>query len=326
MDTTTMSQWYYSDTMNRRQGPVGADALAGLHREGRIGPETLVWRDGMANWQPWHTVSAEILSGPPTDPAPIAAAAAGTLAAGTNPYEVVPATATQAAAPASPYAPPGSQLSDQGDFQAGGEIVYAGFWKRFAALAIDNFLIGIAYYALIIVAMIALGIGAGAFGDLDAGSGAAMGGFIGLMAVIYLAYPVLSALYYVSFESSSKQATLGKMAVGIKVTDDTGHRLSRGRALGRWASHLLCYLTLYIGYLMAAFTDRKRGLHDMVAGTLVVDRWAYTASPQLQRRDLGAVTIVIIVLAALVVVAYAAIMLAIAIPAYQGYLERAGGA
>ena len=53
------------------------------------------------------------------------------------------------------------------------------------------------------------------------------------------------------------------------------------------ATASLSYLTLYIGFLMAAFTERKQALHDMVAGTLVVDRWAYTEHPELQRRGLG---------------------------------------
>ncbi|KAB8190469.1 DUF4339 domain-containing protein [Lysobacter maris] len=320
-----MSQWYYSDAMNRRQGPVDADTLAGLHRDGRIGPDTLVWRDGMDNWQRWRSVWTEVLPEPAREQAPAAVAmAAGatatpaTLADGANPYEVVEPSAP----PTSPYAPPASHLTEHDDFQSGGEVVYAGFWKRFAALAIDNFLIGIVYYMIVIVATIALGVGLGAMGGGDPSS---IGGFFGLMAVIYLAYPLLSALYYVGFESSSKQATLGKMAIGIKVTDDGGRRLSRGRALGRWASHMLCYFTIYIGYVMAAFTDRKRGLHDMVAGTLVVDRWAYTASPQLQRRELGAVTIVIISLAALMVVGYAVVLLAIALPAYQDFTQRAAG-
>ena len=77
---------------------------------------------------------------------------------------------------------------------------------------------------------------------------------------------------------------------------------------------------------MAGFTQRKRGLHDMVASTLVVDRWAYTAHPERQRRGLGAVALVLLILGGLAVVAYVGIMLAIAIPAYQEYVRLAAGA
>jgi len=64
----------------------------------------------------------------------------------------------------------------------------------------------------------------------------------------------------------------------------------------------------------------------MVASTLVVDRWAYTAHPERQRRGLGAVALVVLILGALAVVAYIGIVFAIAIPAYQDYLHRASGA
>ena len=60
------------------------------------------------------------------------------------------------------------------------------------------------------------------------------------------------------------------------------------------AAALLSYLTLYIGFFMAGFTERKRALHDMVASTLVVDKWAYTAHPEWQNRQLGTVTVVIL--------------------------------
>jgi len=73
-------------------------------------------------------------------------------------------------------------------------------------------------------------------------------------------------------ESSARQATLGKMAVGIVVTDERGARISFGRATGRFFAKFLSMLILYVGYLMAAFTEKKQGLHDVLAGTLVVRR------------------------------------------------------
>ena len=70
---------------------------------------------------------------------------------------------------------------------------------------------------------------------------------------------------------------------------------------------------------MAAFTDRKRALHDMLAGTLVVDRWAYTSHPERQRTELGTVTIVILVIGGLLILAYLAlIMLAVGLAAAAG--------
>src|SRR3546814_3306988 len=56
-----MTQWYYSDYERNRHGPVGAADLAALHADGQLDPATLVWREGMAQWQPWHTVIAEVV-------------------------------------------------------------------------------------------------------------------------------------------------------------------------------------------------------------------------------------------------------------------------
>jgi uncharacterized RDD family membrane protein YckC len=80
---------------------------------------------------------------------------------------------------------------------------------------------------------------------------------------------LVSWLYGAAFESSRWQATPGKMLLGMKVTDLAGRRLSfikaSGRALGKWLSGLL----LGMGFVLVAFTDRKQGLHDLMAGTLV---------------------------------------------------------
>ena len=76
-------------------------------------------------------------------------------------------------------------------------------------------------------------------------------------------------IYEAAMESSSRQATLGKMAVGLKVTDEQGQRISFGRATGRYFSKIISSMILFIGYIMVGFTARKQGLHDMIAGTLV---------------------------------------------------------
>ncbi|RNF84502.1 RDD family protein [Montanilutibacter psychrotolerans] len=329
-----MSHWYYSDSTRTRQGPVDAEAMAQLHREGRLAPDTLVWREGLTEWQPWRTLMSEVLGtdvalSPPPAPAAIDGEAGFTPAATPTtapesgdaidwgiPASPRPtATVTDAlpaswatADSASPYAPPRATLAESSDYQAGGEVVYAGFLKRFAAVVIDGFAITIAYYAVVIILMLVFGMGLGALGSMTPSSDALPAGMVAMFAVIYGVYPIISGLYYVGFESSSMQATLGKMAVGIKVTDGNGQRLRPTHALGRWVSHLLSYLTLYVGYIMAGFTDRKRGLHDMVANTLVVDRWAYTGRPDLQRRELGVVTIVMLVLAGLAILGYGAIL------------------
>ena len=295
-----MSIWYYADAERQRQGPFSAEELTGQFRNGRVNLETLVWRDGLSEWRQLHDFADELALSDHD----------GVDGETLPPVESV----TASAADTSPYAPPTAAVASEEGFVAGHEVVHVGFWKRAAALFIDSMVVGFAYYIVMFVAMLVVGVGAFTMVGNDnptAGSAA----LLGMMGMVYLLYPVVSAAYYAGFESSSKQATLGKMAVGIKVVDRDGRRLSLRHALGRWLSAGLNYLTLYIGYLMAAFTDRKRGLHDMVAGTLVVDRWAYTAHPQWQVRELGTVAkVILIVMGVLYGLMFVAIFAAILIP------------
>jgi len=128
---------------------------------------------------------------------------------------------------------------------------YAGFWRRLVALIIDGLAVGIP-----------LSIIFAPFG----GNNFQSGGYTGfglLRSLVFLAYFAL-------MESSSYQGTLGKMALGLKVTDVDGNKLTFGRALGRNAAKFISTLICFIGYIMAAFTQRKQALHDMIASTLVV--------------------------------------------------------
>jgi uncharacterized RDD family membrane protein YckC len=73
-------------------------------------------------------------------------------------------------------------------------------------------------------------------------------------------------------ESSSAQATLGKLIIGIKVTNVHGDRISFGRATARYFAKVISALTLFIGYIMAGFTNKKQALHDIIADCLVIKK------------------------------------------------------
>lgn len=139
---------------------------------------------------------------------------------------------------------------------------YAGFWRRVGAFVIDYIII------VVLVAVIAtvLGLGMGLPPSLTdtqvAGSGAANSGNWVFVVALWL--------YYAYFESSAKQATFGKQALGIKVCGADGQRISFLRASGRHFAKYISGLILGIGYLMAAFTSKKQGLHDMIASCLVI--------------------------------------------------------
>lgn len=81
---------------------------------------------------------------------------------------------------------------------------------------------------------------------------------------------MVSWIYYSLLESSAWQATLGKKALGLEVTDLEGHRISFGRATGRFFGKILSAFILLIGFIMAGFTEKKQALHDILAGTLVI--------------------------------------------------------
>jgi uncharacterized RDD family membrane protein YckC len=125
-----------------------------------------------------------------------------------------------------------------------GAVSYAGFWKRVAALLIDSIVISAASGLLTAVT----------FG-------------MAWFSIFFLPW-----VYEAIMLSSEKQATFGKMLLGIAVTDLNGSRISFGRATGRHFAKWLSALILGIGFLMAAFTERKQALHDMIADTLVVNR------------------------------------------------------
>lgn len=270
------SVWYYVDQQQQRQGPVAAETIREAYRTRQLDGESLVWREGMSQWQPLRQFELEFdLEDEPAS------------------LVMPPPMAEATAVPSSPYAPPMAPVASSDYDGQATDIVYAGFWRRAAALCVDGLIVATVNYALFFVLILVAGAGS-AFamnrdpGQLDPASMALVFG-------IYIIGPIVSALYFVLQESSEAQATLGKRLLGIKVTDAQGRRLGRGHALGRWVSHLICYVTLYIGYVVAAFTQRKQGLHDMVAGTLVVDQYAYTDRPDLQKRELGGCLVAFIV-------------------------------
>ena len=141
---------------------------------------------------------------------------------------------------------------------------YGGFWIRFVAFIIDAIAVGIVTVPFSAMIAVAIGVAGGAVSMPT----------MGVHMVRFIVGSVFSALvnwiYGAGLESSSYQATLGKMALGLKVTDLQGLRISFARATGRHFAKILSGMILLIGYVMAGFTERKQALHDMIAGTLVV--------------------------------------------------------
>ncbi len=277
--------WHYVGRDGQRQGPVAAADVLSAYRNGAIARDALVWRQGMPAWVPLAQVAAEI-------------------GIGDEDHAAAPPPVPEASPPI--VATRRSRGVDRED------IVYAGFLRRWVALTLDCVILAVPYYLLIFV----IAIMSAAAEHSGRSEPAAM-----FMLLIYPLWFLLAWLYYALQESSSYQATLGKRALGIKVTDANGQRLTLAHASGRWFAAALSYLTCYIGFVMAGFTERKRALHDMVADTLVVDRWAYTEYPERQQRELPG-CLIAAVIGLFVVPFFVAILAAIAIAQYQDYVIR----
>jgi uncharacterized RDD family membrane protein YckC len=136
-------------------------------------------------------------------------------------------------------------------------VVYSGFWKRLAAFLIDAVIISLVL--LILSAGMGFSVGLGGVG----GAGASL---LGLLIAVSAPW-----LYWAGMESSRHQATIGKMALGMAVTDNLSNRMTFKRASARYYGKYLSSMTLLVGFIMAGFTQRKQALHDMLAGSVVVD-------------------------------------------------------
>ena len=231
-----MEIWIGRD--GQRHGPYKEEDVRQWLRSGQLAAEDLGWYEGLADWQPLSVLfpDARAATPPPLGPAP-----------------VVPPPTTTAA------------LED-----------YAGFWKRLVAYIID-----------VIVLYIPQMLIMNAFGNeaaqakleqvlLSAGSDpqvmlAAYGQYYETMRMGIALTAVLVWLYFAICESSAWQATVGKLAMGIRVTDLDGGRIGFWRALGRYAAKILSWMIVGVGFLMIGWTRRRQGLHDMLANTLVLN-------------------------------------------------------
>jgi len=134
-------------------------------------------------------------------------------------------------------------------------VAYGGFWIRVVAYIIDAILVSLV-----------LGVVMSVFGVkyMDFENPENIDPTANLLSILVF------WLYFALLESSERGATVGKMAMGLRVVTGDGKRLSFLNATGRYFAKILSALIFCIGYIMVGFTERKRGLHDMIANTLVI--------------------------------------------------------
>ncbi len=247
-----MEIWIGRD--GERHGPYQEKDVREWLRSGKVSPDDLAWYEGLADWQPLSVLFRDAVPA-----APPAAGQPGTASAA--PLQALPQTTA-------------AVLED-----------YAGFWKRVAAYILDAIVLYIPNNLLI---MRSMGDGAAqeamkqmmisAPGDPHVMM-AAYSQYYATMSTPLIITAVITWLYFALCESSPWQATLGKLALGIRVTDLEGRRISIWRALGRYLAKFLSAFILCIGFLMVGWTRRKQGLHDMLCSTLVLNGRASEFKP-----------------------------------------------
>lgn len=152
-------------------------------------------------------------------------------------------------------------------------VRYAGFWLRFVAYIIDDLILG--FIGLFISLPFIGSIIFNAFQIADAGSHNektffGIAGIIGAVFLWIIASIVIGWLYFSLMEASKHQGTLGKMALGLKVTDMEGNQVSFGRATGRYFGKIISGMIFMIGYILAGLTEKKQALHDLITDCLVI--------------------------------------------------------
>ena len=248
-------KWFYADA-GRQMGPVDEQSLDELARTGVVRDDTLVWHEGMANW-----ASHASVRGAAQRPAMQAVATAG-----------VPGFCSECGRPFPPdqlvtignatvcatCKPVYLQRLNEGGVAAGARH-YAGFWIRFVARMIDAIILGIVSSLISIPLVMSTSIFPGRSVGLMAG---AFGFAYLLNFVINLAYET----YFVSAHGG----TPGKLLLGLRVIRADGSAVPVGLAAGRYLAEIVSAIILMIGFIMAAFDDQKRALHDRICETRVI--------------------------------------------------------
>jgi len=259
--------WYYVRD-GKQEGPVEEEALAALVSSGQVQAETLVWHEGMTDWQPCAQAAPRIaatslggMTGGETTPAVSSSTRCSLCGRVEYPENLILVDGQYICADCKPdFA---QRLAEQGDLpdhvNFGMAVHYGGFWIRVVASIVDSIVISIVTVPLGLLANL-LVVGSDNPGIV-----------LGVSMLANLLQISIAALYEILM-LGAYGATLGKMACGLRVVMADGSPISYGRATGRHFAKYLSQILLGIGYVIAAFDDQKRTLHDHICNTRVIYR------------------------------------------------------
>jgi len=245
-----VATWYYAEGQNQI-GPFSDHEFGALAAEGKILASTLVWNEGMAEWQTYGEVSlvaAGALGG-----AQVACTMCNRIV---PPDEAIEYQGTYVCAECKPEFV--QRLKEGVPLSA---MVYAGFWIRLVAFLVDG----------LILAVVGCGIGLASVAAVFPFFGSDIEGGLGIAFQLlnYLVSFTVGCTYY-TFFVGRYGATPGKMLLRLRIVRPDGSKLTYWRAFGRYWATMVSYLTCYVGYIIAAFDDEKRTLHDHICATRVI--------------------------------------------------------
>lgn len=256
--------WFYAEA-GQQAGPVDDAQLQELRRSGTITSDTLVWREGMANWQPYREIAPALVGASSTPEmtgmAPVAVMAADQAACAEcrgvfNVQDMIAYGTMHVCATCKPTF---VQKLAEGAKLHTGALEYASISARLGAIILDGVIMWIVGVVLNLV---------GGLGFL--GNRIEPGDQIPIMFFAIFFLQMAMAIAYEVVMIGKYGATLGKMACKIKVVTAEGEPVSYARALGRYFAKMLSYMICSIGFIMAFFDDEKRTLHDRICNTRVV--------------------------------------------------------
>ena len=259
----TERQWHYVEN-GQSVGPVDEAVLRERASSGLLGPADLVWTEGMPDWVAAGTVPQIITSGPD------ATFPSGDITTQQAPEPRDVSSGNDASATYLHPVQHGQTMPRA--------LTYAGFWKRAVAYILDQLILAIAAMMVACVlgiVLVPLIVSSGVQSEqaINRLVEQKMQDYEMLISIVSWIINIIGIwLYHALMESSRWQATPGKLALGIRVTDLNGHRISFGRATGRHFGKIVSSIPLLIGWIMAAFTEKKQALHDMMAGCLVINK------------------------------------------------------
>ena len=247
----------YYEVGDQQVGPIGKTEFQSLVKTKKLNAKTLVWQEGMENWEELgvfvrNRQGKGVQKSTPADFVPKSVCSeCGQAFAEENMIRFQDSWVCAGCKPVF------VQKIKEG-MSVAGAMDYAGFWIRTAAFAIDALIMGIIHFVIFIP-----------LGFLMPTSPDNPFVVISFMPVLILVQYAIPAAYDTWFVGKYG-ATPGKMACKLKIVVEDGNRMSYLRALGRHFAKYLSMMILCIGYIMAAFDDQRRTLHDRICETRVV--------------------------------------------------------